>query len=51
MTFVVALLSWFLLSIPAALIIGRILAGTVTHHHAPIGIGPGRPTGQRFVRG
>ena len=50
MTFVVALLSWFLLAIPAALIIGRILGGTRAHD-APIGLGPSRAARHRSVRG
>ena len=45
MTFVVALLCWFLLSVPAALILGRILGGTVADSSAPLGVGP-RPTAQ-----
>ncbi len=51
MTFVVALLSWLLLSIPAALILGRILAGTLADRHTPIGIGPNRSAGHPVVRG
>ncbi len=51
MTVVLALLSWFLLSIPAALILGRILGGTVADRHAPIGIGPSRAAGHHSVPG
>ena len=50
MTFVVALLYWFLLSVPAALILGRILGGTVGENSAPLGVGR-RPTArERFAR-
>ena len=52
MTFVVALLSWLLLSIPAALILGRILAGTVAvaDRQAPAGLRPRRSAPQPFAR-
>ncbi len=50
MTFVVALLSWFLLSIPAALILGRIVGGAVADRHEPVGIGPGGPARDPIVR-
>ena len=51
MTFLVALLSWLLLSIPAALILGRILAGSVAERHEPVGIGPSGSARHPVVRG
>ena len=49
MTFVVALLFWFLLSVPVALILGRILGGTVADSSAPLG-GPHPSAQGRFAR-
>ena len=50
MTFLVALLSWVLLSIPAALILGRIVAGSVAERHEPVGIGPSGSARHPVVR-
>lgn len=50
MTFVVALLCWFLLSVPAALILGRILGGTVAGSSARVGVGPHPTAPGRFAR-
>ena len=50
MTFVVALLCWFLLSIPAALILGRFLGGTVADSGAPLGVGPRSTARERLAR-
>ena len=51
MTFLVALLSWLLLSIPAALILGRIVGGSVADRHEPVGIGPSGSTRHSIARG
>ena len=50
MTIVVALLSWFLLSIPAALILGRIVGSAVADRHEPVGIVPSRSARHPIVR-
>ncbi|MDQ3897006.1 MAG: hypothetical protein M3326_07125 [Actinomycetota bacterium] len=50
MTFVVALLCWFLLSMPAAMIIGRIIEGPVAHRSAPVAGPSWRTARPRFPR-
>jgi hypothetical protein len=49
MIFVVALLFWFLLSMPAAVIIGRMIEGPLAHRAGPMAGDP-RTARPRFLR-
>ena len=50
MTLVVAVLCWFLVSVPAALILGRMLVGTAADDSPPLVVEPGPTARERLIR-